>query len=71
MTKLALTWADRIKFTLTDDLSIKQIKFTDLVLDQHEDTYEDIPSQFDADFHLMTAEFSQFIPFLLGLFNKE
>jgi len=69
ITKLALTWADKIQFTLADDLSIKQVKFTDLVLDNLDDSYDDIATQFDADFNLMSAEFAQFIPYLIKLFN--
>ncbi|MBF0265572.1 MAG: recombination-associated protein RdgC [Gammaproteobacteria bacterium] len=69
ITKLALTWADKINFVLSEDFSLKQIKFTDLVLDTLDDSYDDIATQFDADFNLMSAEFSQFVPYLQKLFT--
>ncbi len=72
VTKLALTWQDKIEFILHDDLSIKRVRLTDTFLEQLDDeTDEDALARFDADFNLMALEFSQFIPSLLSLFNSD
>jgi len=70
VTKLALTWQDKIEFILHDDLSIKRIRLTDTLIDQMDDDSDaDAITRFDADFNLMALEFSQFIPALLALFT--
>jgi len=69
VTKLALTWQDKIEFILQDDLSIKRIRLTDTLIEQLDDDSDaDAITRFDADFNLMALEFSQFIPELLSLF---
>lgn len=70
--KLALNWADRISFVLDEQLSIKRLKFLDLIQDQvaEVETYDDV-EQFDADFSIMTAELAQLLPRLLELFSTE
>ncbi|MFK5895116.1 MAG: recombination-associated protein RdgC [Pseudomonadota bacterium] len=72
VTKLALTWQDKIEFILHDDLSIKRVRLTDTFLEQMDDeTDDDAIAHFDADFNLMALEFSQFIPSLLSLFDLD
>jgi recombination associated protein RdgC len=70
--KLALSWADRLSFVLDENLSVKRLKFLDLIQDQVADieAYDEV-EQFDADFSIMTAELAQFLPRLLELFNAE
>jgi len=72
VTKLALTWQDKIEFVLHDDLSIKRVRLTDTLMEQMDDDSEmDAISRFDADFNLMALELSQFIPALLAIFNEK
>jgi recombination associated protein RdgC len=65
VTRLLLQWAERISFVLSDDLSVKRLRFLDLVMDEASDVEtEDEAARFDADFALMSMELSRFIPAL-------
>lgn len=70
--KLAMSWADRLSFVLDERLSVKRLKFLDLIQEQVADVeaFDDI-EQFDADFSIMSAELAQFFPRLVELFNVE
>lgn len=64
-TKLSLEWQQRIAFILHEDLSVRRLRFLDLVMDEAAETeVEDEASRFDADFALMGAELARFIPAL-------
>jgi recombination associated protein RdgC len=64
-TKLSLEWQQRIAFILHEDLSIRRLRFLELVMDEAAETeVEDEASRFDADFALMGAELARFIPAL-------
>jgi recombination associated protein RdgC len=68
--KLALNWEDRITFEFSDDLSIKKIKFLDLIQNQRERyKSQSYPEQLDGDFAIMTGEFSRFLTDLWALFD--
>lgn len=70
--KLALSWSDRLSFVLDENLSVKRLKFLDLIQDQVADIEAiDEVGQFDADFSIMSAELAQFFPRLLELFAVE
>lgn len=70
--KLAMSWADRLSFVLDENLSVKRLKFLDLIQEQAADIEAfDETEQFDADFSIMTAELAQFFPRLLELFTAE
>lgn len=68
--KLAMNWQDKITFEFNDDLSIKKIKFLDLIQKQRDERKPNSnQEQLDADFAIMTGEFSQFLPELWSLFD--
>ena len=68
VTQMALTFDDRISFVIDDQLQLKRIRFTDTVLDEAEDA-DTAAQRFDADFAIMSLEFSRFIPRLLEIFG--
>lgn len=70
--KLSLTWNEKISFTLNEDLTLKRLKFSDLVQEKVKDIdSDDAASQFDASFSIMTAEIDQLIPHLVEAFGGE
>jgi recombination associated protein RdgC len=72
VTKLALDWRESVSFLLGSDLSIKRIKFGDLLQEQLDDSNaEDAASQFDAGFSIMSMEFDRLIPDILNAFGGE
>ncbi|WP_067070281.1 recombination-associated protein RdgC [Roseateles chitosanitabidus] len=62
-TRLAMTWKERVSFTLTDTMQIKGIKFLDIVFDGRDKPAKD--EAFDVDAALATGELSQLIPDLI------
>lgn len=70
--KLAVNWTDRLSFIIDENLSIKRLKFLDLMQDQVADTEaDDEISKFDVDFSIMSLELSNFIPRLVEIFGGE
>lgn len=70
--KLAISWSDRLAFIVDENLSIKRLKFLDLIQDQVADTETgSAEEQFDVDFTIMSQELSSFLPRLLELFGGE
>jgi recombination associated protein RdgC len=69
--QLALNWHDKVSFTLTDDFSLKSIRYHEEIIslakDQHTETQE---QQFDADFFIMTETLSELFSPLLGVFEQ-
>ncbi|NCT83953.1 MAG: recombination-associated protein RdgC [Comamonadaceae bacterium] len=62
-TRLALSWRDRVAFTLTEGLAIKKVSFLELAFEGRPDVSGD--EAFDADFALATGELSRLIPALI------
>ena len=55
VSKLALIWDESLTFVLGDDMVVRRLKFTDVFLDQQDETEaETAAEQFDADFSVMT-----------------
>jgi recombination associated protein RdgC len=55
-----------------EQLLIKRLKFLDLIQEQRDNIDStNFAEQFDAEFAIMSAELSQFIPRLTDLFNAE
>ena len=62
VTKVALEFDSAISFILNDDLSIKRIKFFDVIHEQNDDIdSDDIVAKLDADFALMAGELNRMI----------
>jgi recombination associated protein RdgC len=57
---------------LHEDLSVKGLRFEDIIRETEEDTAADDPaSRFDLDFSLMTLELAEFIPQLFAALGGE
>lgn len=70
VTKLAVSWDERLSCILSDDLTIKRLRFLDLVMDEAADVAADDPiARFDADFALLSLELARFIPRWLDAFG--
>jgi recombination associated protein RdgC len=61
---LALTWADRVSFVLTENFAIKKIKLLDVVLEGQPPAGK-ADENFDADVAIATGELAQLIPDLV------
>ena len=62
VTRLGLTWADRVSFVLTEKLEIKRLQFLSIEKEKEEGESELAPEEkFDMDFTLMAGELSQML----------
>lgn len=68
--RVAINWADRLTGFLSEDLSVKRLRFSDDVL-AAADAEGDAASRFDSDFALMTLELSRFLEELVAAFGGE
>lgn len=72
VTKQTIDWNESISFLLSSDLTIKRIKFGDVMQDKLDDTEaDDAAAKFDAGFAIMTLEFDRLIPEVLEAFGGE
>jgi recombination associated protein RdgC len=63
--RLSLNWGERLSFVFTEDMSVKRLKFLDVIQEQAaEAEAEDAATRFDVDFSLMTLELERFLPHL-------
>lgn len=58
-TRLALTWADRVSFVLTDGLEIKRVNPLDILTEKQDTTAHNDDERFESDFALMTGELAK------------
>jgi recombination associated protein RdgC len=63
-TSLAMTWADRVSFVLTENLALKKIKLLDVALEGKADSGKG-DDGFDADVAITTGELGRLIPDLV------
>lgn len=71
VTRLALTWADRISFLLNENLQIKRLSFLDILKEQADGQAENEDERFDIDFTLMTGEVARLLDDLLEALGGE
>ncbi|EOG4610072.1 TPA: recombination-associated protein RdgC [Pseudomonas aeruginosa] len=72
VTRLSMAWSDKLSFTLDDKLTVRGLRFEDLLQEQAErDGGDDALSQFDASFVLMMLTLSEFVPELLDALGGE
>lgn len=71
VTRLGMTWNDRISFVLTDKLQLKRLAFLDILKEQAEQDGVGADEQFDIDFALMTGELVQLFADLLVALGGE
>jgi len=71
--KLALNWRDRLSFLLDDQLSIKRLKFLELLQDERDnvETDDDPLLNFEADFKIMASEVEKLLEELLQALGGE
>jgi recombination associated protein RdgC len=70
--RLAVQWRERLSCVIQDDLSIKRLKFEDVVREAEADTEADDPvSRFDLDFTLLVLELAEFLPALVEALGGE
>ena len=71
VTRLAMTWGDRISFLLNENPQIKRLSFLDLLKEQADSQAENEDERFDIDFTLMTGEVAQLLNDLLEALGGE
>lgn len=71
VTRLALTWNDRISFVLDDKLQVKRLAFLDLLKEGSEGQAENEDERFDLDFTLMSGEVARLLDDLLAALGGE
>ena len=71
VTRLAMTWGDRISFLLNENLQIKRLNFLDILKKKADSQAENEDERFDIDFTLMTGEAARLIEDLLEALGGE
>lgn len=69
-TRLAMTWADKISFVLTESLAVKRVAPLD-VLKENDATTKNDDERFDGDFMLMTGELAKMLADLVEALGGE
>lgn len=71
VTRLGLTWNDRISFVLTEQMQIKRIEFLDIIKNESTEMAENADELFELDFTLMTGEFAKMLADLTNALGGE
>jgi recombination associated protein RdgC len=71
VTRLAMTWGERISFLLNENLQIKRLAFLDIVKDAADEQAENDDERFDIDFTLMSGEVARLLDDLLATLGGE
>ncbi len=67
VTKLAMTWGEKISFVLDDAMQLKRLAMLDLLKEEIDDSDD----AFDSEFAIMTGELSHLIPDLIHALGGE
>lgn len=70
-TRLALTWADRVSFVLTEGLEIKRVSPLDVLKENQDMSAHNDAERFDSDFTLMAGELANLIAGLVDALGGE
>jgi recombination associated protein RdgC len=70
-TRLALTWADRVSFVLTESLAVKRLAALDVLKENADSTARDDDERFDSDVALMTGELNRLLADLVAALGGE
>lgn len=71
VTRLAMTWNDRISFVLTEQAQIKRLVFLDILKEEAESQAETAEELFDIDFMIMTGELARMLNDLVEALGGE
>ena len=71
VTRLGMTWNDRISFVLDEKLQVKRISFLDILKEEADHQAENEDERFDLDFTLMTGELTKLIADLVKALGGE
>jgi recombination associated protein RdgC len=71
VTRVALTWNDRISFLLDDKLQIKRLAFLDVLKEASDGQAENEDERFDLDFALMSGEVANLLADLVAALGGE
>jgi recombination associated protein RdgC len=71
VTRLAMTWHDRISFVLNEHLQIKRIDFLDIIKEESSKVADNEDEMFELDFVLMTGELAKMLTALTEALGGE
>ena len=71
VTRLAMTWGDKISFLLNEKLQIKRLSFLDILKEQTDGQAENEDERFDLDFTLMSGEIASLLDELIEALGGE
>ena len=71
VTRLGLTWNDRISFVLTEQMQIKRLEFLDIIKEESTTLADDADEMFELDFTLMTGELAKMLADLTAALGGE
>jgi recombination associated protein RdgC len=71
VTRLALSWRDRISFVLTEQLQVKRLTFLDVLKEDAEKQADNGDDLFEANFALMSGELPQLLADLAAALDGE
>lgn len=71
VTRLGMTWNDRISFILDEKLRIKRLSFLDILKEENDGLADNEAERFDLDFTLMTGELARLFDDLLAALGGE
>jgi recombination associated protein RdgC len=71
VTRLAMTWNDRISFVLNEHLQIKRIDFLDIIKEESSKVADNEDEMFELDFVLMTGELAKMLTALTETLGGE